>query len=82
MNRDLLDALAALVGHYYSDALERHPGLLADPAAAVGDEDLLVWHVLMVLDELSLAIAAAQDFDDVRSRPDPPEPPPQEDLPF
>ena len=63
MNRDLLEALGALASDFYFDALERHPGLLLDPLAEVTDEDLVIWRVLMVLDELFPPLRDALDFD-------------------
>jgi len=68
MNRDLLDALASVTGSFYFDALERYPGLLLDASGIVDDEAVVVWRVLMVLDELAPVVQDAIEFDNERHR--------------
>lgn len=76
MNRDLLEALAAVAGELYLDALKRHPGLfLITGVETVTDEDRAVFPVLVQIDELLLSIDRA-----LRPRPTPPHP--DDDLPF
>ena len=78
MNRDLLDALGALAAEFYFDALERYPTLMG-PGDPDG-ETLVVWAVVLHLDELFVCIQTAQQFDDSGHRPLAPSP--QEELPF
>jgi len=68
MNHDLLDALASITGSFYCDALERYPGLLLDVGCLLDDEALVVWRILMALDELAPVVQDAIEFDDERQR--------------
>lgn len=79
MNREALDKLAEVSSAFYFDALERYPCLLLDASQEPDGEALVVWRVLMVLDELNLAVVDAQRFDE-RDRPA--DNPIQEELPF
>ena len=79
MNRDVLDALGAVAGDFYFDALNRYPALLLDPSEPPDDEALVVWRILMAIDELAVAVTAAIEFDDAQHVV---EIDPQEDLPF
>jgi len=82
MNRDLLDALAAISARFYFDSLERYPALLLDASQHPDDEALVVWRVLLHLDELAIAVGAARQFDDDRRRCPPDHSDEQGDLPF
>lgn len=82
MNRDLLDALAAISARFYFDALERYPALLLDASQDPDDEGMVVWRVLLHLDELAIAVRDAQQFDDDRSPGLRDDNNRQEDLPF
>ena len=77
MNRELLEALGALAADFYFDALQGHPGLL-DPTRLVDDEALVIWRVLLALDELWIPLQDAKDF----GRPELSSTPVDEDLPF
>ncbi len=63
MNRDLLDALGAIAAEFYWDSLDRYPCLFRDPRERADNEAILVWQVLMVIDELAIAVQAAKEFD-------------------
>jgi hypothetical protein len=78
MNRDLLHALSAVAADFYDDALERYPALHGPDEP--DDEAMLIWRVLVGLDEVFVAIATATTFDDDCRAPPPPDP--QQDLPF
>lgn len=62
MNRDLLEALAAVTADVYIDAIHHHPALFAiTNVADVTDDDRLVFPVLMLIDDLLLALDIALD---------------------
>lgn len=69
MNRIVLDALAAVAGDFYSDALRRYPSLLLDADQQPDDEALIVWQVLMAIDELAIAVQEAIAFDEAQRAP-------------
>lgn len=76
MNRELLEALAAVAADVYADALERHPGLfLISGVEQVTDDDRAVFPVLLQIDELLFVL-------DQALRPRPPTPHPDDDIPF
>ncbi len=77
MNRELLDALGAVAADFYWDAMDRYPCLMFGPRENITDEALVVWNVLMNLDELAVAIHDAQIFDNRRPLVEA-----QEELPF
>lgn len=94
MNRELLEALSAVACDYYVDAIIRHPGLFSISGAPnANDEDRIVFPVLVVIDELLLAVESAlhPEFEPVISElrlvdPDegfaPPDDPSDDDIPF
>jgi len=70
MNREMLEALGADV---YLDAIHRHPGLFhITGAVRVTDDDRRLFPVLLLIDELLVAVNTALD--------EPPSEP--EDIPF
>ncbi len=66
MNRVVLDALAAVAMDFYGDALRRHPCLLLDASQEPDDEALVVWQVLMAIDELAVSVQVAIAFDNAQ----------------
>jgi len=66
MNRVLLDAVSAVAMHFYSDALERYPCLLLDVSQEPNEEAMVVWRVLLAIDELGVEIHAAVAFDNAQ----------------
>ena len=77
MNRDLLEALAAVASEFYLDAMNRHPGLFTMTGVEhQTDDDRKILPVLYQLDELIIVIDRV-----LRPRPTPP-PHPDDDLPF
>lgn len=77
MNRDLLEALAAVAADFYVDAMSRHPGLFTITGVdEVTDDDRKLLPVLWQIDELIIVIDRV-----LRPRPTPP-PHPDDDLPF
>ncbi len=76
MNRELLEALGAVAADVYLDAIHRHPGLFhITGVVRVTDDDLRLFPVLLLIDELLLAVDTA-----LEEPPDPPSEP--EDIPF
>ena len=65
----IMDALAAVAMDFYGDALDRYPSLLYDAGQEPDDEALVVWRVLMALDELAVAAHAAMALDDAQRVP-------------
>ena len=78
MNRDLLDALGAVAADFYVDSLHRYRSLLFDRDIEPDDEAMVIWRVLLAIDELVVTIQAAKDFDDATNGLSSE----QEDLPF
>ena len=80
MNRDLLDAFHAVAWDFYMDSLDRYPCLFLDISQEIYDEAMVVWRVLLAIDDLTPIIQAAIDFDEAtkadNDRDD------QQDLPF
>ena len=66
MNRDLLDALSAVAMDFYCDAIERYPCLLLDVGQKLTDEAMVVWRVLLAIDELGVEVEASRAFDDAQ----------------
>lgn len=66
MNRVLLDALSAVAMDFYCDALERYPCLFLDAGQEVTDEAMLVWRVLLAIDELGVEVEASRAYDDAQ----------------
>lgn len=80
MNRDLLEALAAVAAEYYFDALNRHPGLFTITGVTTATpEDHRAAPILWVIDQLLVEIDRA--LGPPRARPPAP-PPDDDDIPF
>ncbi len=64
MNRVALDALGAVAADFYARALEEYPCLLLDAGRQVTDEAMVVWGVLLAIDELAVEVCRAMAFDE------------------
>lgn len=81
MNRDLLEALAAVATDYYLDAMSRHAGLFTmTGVTTTTDDDRRVAPVLWTIDQLLLEIECA--LGPPRTARRPVAPPDDDDIPF
>ena len=80
MNRPVLEVLVSIAGDFYCDAVERYPCLFLHASDEPDDEALIVWRVLVAIDELVDAAHAAIAFDNEQRAPQTPAI--EETLPF